>query len=980
MAENDIVYEKITDEINYEDLDNIWQYDKNMLADFSKDIKLYDYQLESLENASKLLWLFYHNFYNYPENRDYNKFLDAKIELYKQAKTKNEKVEGLNLSSKKNPIFKEIERYYNYKEEGNVKSISFCNFVNRMGFWMATGSGKTVVIIKLIEYLDYLIQHNAIPNNDLLVLTYRDDLITQFKNHIDLYNRDHQRKIEIYSLKDYDKVKFESLSFTNDNINIFVYRSDLISDESKEKELSYKDIENDGKWYIILDEAHKGDKEDSKRQLYFSLLTRFGFLFNFSATFTDPWDIITTAYNFNLPTFIEKGYGKNLYISKIGIDFDKFDEEDRERTILKGLILLAAINKAKTKLPTKLKYHNPLMVIYGNSVNTDSSDLKTIFKVIEKLGSGINILTFNAAKNELEKELSEKPEYEFKEEEFKPDIPIISKINEKEILREVFNSDRTGKIEVITVPGIKEEMIFKVKSSDRPFAMIKIGEIKEWLKNEFSNYEINERYENKSYFEELNDPNNPVNILLGSRAFYEGWDSNRPNVMMFINIGVGNSRKYVTQSIGRGERIEPIPNQRKRLRILKEEGLDNGLYKEEYNSYIQLLETLFIFGTNSDNIKNILSAIKFEEGKSGKIIELEKNEEEIDDKLLLIPTYKSSKDIDVNEIPKFNGNYNLLKNFLEWLESDKLLYTIYQDYIKPSDINRVKSYIKSENFEENETGNALFSMKELLNHIKISVEKFEKFKQVEDEIVHFKQIMAYLDDKDVDLIKNKIKEVVTAGNKKKEEELKRKLNSNKITIDQYTDEIKKLGKHESETIPVGNRTVKIEKLRNHYYLPVILSERSKEEFLTHIINEYSEINFVENLSEYINDNNLEADYWLFSKIDDKFDKIYIPYYDKEKNKMSKFFPDFIFWIKKSNNYNIIFVDPKGIEHTSYEHKVDGFSKIFEKDGKPRIFTYEGRNVIVHLYLYTKDKKLLPEKYKNYWFDSINQIFDIIKYS
>ena len=29
----------------------------------------------------------------------------------------------------------------------------------------------------------------------------------------------------------------------------------------------------------------------------------------------------------------------------------------------------------------------------------------------------------------------------------------------------------------------------------------------------------------------------PFNILFGSRSFYEGWDSNRPNVMNFINIG-----------------------------------------------------------------------------------------------------------------------------------------------------------------------------------------------------------------------------------------------------------------------------------------------------------------------------------------------------------------------------------------------------------------------------------------------------------
>jgi type III restriction enzyme len=30
---------------------------------------------------------------------------------------------------------------------------------------------------------------------------------------------------------------------------------------------------------------------------------------------------------------------------------------------------------------------------------------------------------------------------------------------------------------------------------------------------------------------------------MGSRSFYEGWDSNRPNVANFINIGVGTDAR-----------------------------------------------------------------------------------------------------------------------------------------------------------------------------------------------------------------------------------------------------------------------------------------------------------------------------------------------------------------------------------------------------------------------------------------------------
>jgi len=132
---------------------------------------------------------------------------------------------------------------------------------------------------------------------------------------------------------------------------------------------------------------------------------------------------------------------------------------------------------------------------------------------------------------------------------------------------------------------------------------MKIGDAEKWVKEKLTNYEINESYENTSYFKIINQKDCPANILMGSRAFYEGWDSNRPNVMIFINIGMGDAKKYVTQSIGRGVRIEPIKDKRKRLMPLKRE--DDITAKEIYSKLdeedISLIETLFI---NCFNPKN----------------------------------------------------------------------------------------------------------------------------------------------------------------------------------------------------------------------------------------------------------------------------------------------------------------------------------------------------------------------------------------
>ncbi|MCW1292180.1 MAG: restriction endonuclease subunit R, partial [Candidatus Rehaiarchaeum fermentans] len=716
-------------------------------------------------------------------------------------------------------------------------------------------------------------------------------------------------------------------------------------------------------------------------QIYYSFLTRYGFLFNFSATFTDPWDIITTVYNFNLDRFIEKGYGKNVYLSQKGINLKEFSEDEKEKVVLKGLILLAASKKAKSQL-AGLLYHNPLMVIYGNSVNTDEADLKIIFRVIERIAKGINLKNFDNAKSEIIEELTQHPRYVFAHEEFQMN-DLIKDITTNDILTLVFNSNKAGSIEVLKIPKNNKELVFKLKTSDKPFAMIKIGDITDWIKKEFKDYEINEAYDNESYFENINSENSTINILLGSRSFYEGWDSNRPNVMMFINIGVGDSKKYVLQSIGRGERIEPLKNERKRLRFLARENIKaKELYDKANHTFVSLIETLFVFGTSVKNINSILNAIKFEREKNGQIIKLNKNIE-IGNKLLLVPTYEKEENIAISEIPKFSGNYDLIKSYIEWIGDDKLLYAIYSENIKPSDVIKLKEYIEDKNnFEGTDKGNAYQQLMALFDHININLENLKEFKQLQDEIVHFEHISAILDDQDIEELKKKINGVLASIDRTaKEKELKAQLKSGKIDIDQYTAEIKKLSTLAGvDTFTNKNEQIEIKNIDKHYYLPIIISKDEKVDFINHIITVKSEKKFLRDLEEYTKENDIDVDYWFFSKIDQSLDKIYIPYYDKEKNKISKFFPDFIFWLKKGERFYIIFVDPKGTTYTDYEYKVDGFSRIFEENGKPKEFNYNGLKVQVILYLYTDDKNKLSEKYKEYWYDNIEKIFNVFKNS
>src|SRR5690606_6661684 len=99
------------------------------------------------------------------------------------------------------------------------------------------------------------------------------------------------------------------------------------------------------------------------------------------------------------------------------------------------------------------------------------------------------------------------------------------------------------------------------------------------------------------------------------------------------------------------------------------------------------------------------------------------------------------------------------------------------------------------------------------------------------------------------------------------------------------------------------------------------------DYIKHIIKTESEVKFIEALEEYLekSDNKFkDFEWWFFSKLDESLDEVYIPYYNPILNKISKFKPDFIFWLKNGTDYTILFVDPKGTEHTSAYRKIDGY--------------------------------------------------------
>ena len=969
---------------------------------FSQHKKLWDYQQNALIGAMKALWKYYEDFRDYsPDEVDFYDELTKNENDIRKGKLfscyeYNNLDENLDYTLNKASV-KILEDYFTVEND----KIKFKHFINRMSFWMATGSGKTLVIVKLIHLLHTLITRGEIPENDILVLAHKDELIEQFRVHVREFNQaNFGVYIRLHDLKDYSNIKRSNPSlFSGDELNVFTYRSDNLTTAQKDKQIDFRNYENGGRWYVLLDEAHKGDKEESKRQHIFSVLSRNGFLFNFSATFTDPRDIYTTVSNFNLAEFISKGYGKHISILNRQItefrrqNNEDFTGEEKQKIVLQSLLALTVIGKQSEKVRAVQKdlFHKPLLITLVNSVNTEDADLKLFFRELERIAKGdVSDELFQAAKAELWNEFKGGVSLMFETDKFLLNEAEFTALTIKDVRKEVFNSKGTGAIEVVRRPSDRKEIAFKIQSAEKPFALIKIGDISEWLKTDLIGYEIIETFDDEGYFENLNKETSDIKILMGSRTFYEGWDSNRPNVINFINIGIGtDAKKFVLQSIGRGVRIEPLPNKRRRLANLKNANVIDDKLFQAVRKPSELLETLLIFGTNRTALEKVVEELKKEKTEKTHTIELDKNTD-ITLKPLLIPVYKSANHpIITQKTPKrfevVPEEIQTLQNYMNFVNDDAVL--LLRHRTTPKDFQGLEMSLADESkFYEKDKDARRFKnigllWKNLIGYFNVIPKEFEGFKELDDEISHYKKILVTMED--VTELKQKINKVKNFKNAEiQETELQKQLAENKISIAEFTDKIKNLAKNteETEKFEYKDEKIEIKRFASHYYLPSIISEDEKISFIKHIIKVESEKHFLKKLQEYLdNPNNKLKDFddWAFSKLDESLDNVVIPYVNKAKNVISNFNPDFIFWMKRGKDYSIVFIDPKGTENVSgYQYKLEGYEDLFQANDKPKVFTQNGNNVRVFVFLYNKNKATLGSGlYPEYWIDKMDDVIE-----
>ncbi|MFH1662069.1 MAG: DEAD/DEAH box helicase family protein [Candidatus Falkowbacteria bacterium] len=939
---------------------------------FGLDWKLFEYQKKALENITALLYLVY-NDYKQNNGLALERNKRELFQLYRKFGLTQEISDQLDIKEE-NENFKFLSSYFPAGTR-----ISFESFINRVAFWMATGSGKTLVMIKLLAILADLINKDLIPQKDILILAPKDEILSQIKDHINKFNKGAEITINLRNLKEWEKIKNQQSIFNKNEINVFYYRADNIADRetvAKKKNgqrINYESIYNNGDWYLILDEAHKGEKETSKRQQYFIALTQNGFLFNFSATFTDEIDIATTIFDYKLDTFLKDGYGKKLYIADS--DFknfnksvdDDFSFNEKKDIIAQTLIIFSLAKSRFNKLQSisKKLYHAPLLITLANSVNTEEADLKIFYKLLAEIAKGK--FDFERTKRNLVAKMENKMEYLF--ELGGIDQMLISEIQnlkKQDFFKLVFNAENQGNIEIVKFKDNSRELAFKLVGASKYFMLIVASDIIKWENNVLDGYEFGGVIE-ESFFEDINKKND-INILLGSRIFAEGWDTNRPNIINFINIGVSDdAKKFVLQSIGRGIRIEPISNQRKRF-----EYLDNSLFADSEIKKIEksnnLLESLFVFATNKEVVKNILEGLEKQANQEWiKLEGINKNEEVKESELpIFIPVFESDK---LNNKPFWIGKneYNELSRLVN-KNGPKVL--LLKRVAKIRTFNKVKNknnFKIDERRRKKSIENILFIADNYFNE---SVKKLSEIKILDGEISNYKEVRTNIEKDEVKKIEKDILKITKP--KKSSSEIFQMVKDGKISQTEF----EKMDKEriDDEEIDTFKKYLEFKMLEEHYYSPILFKKDT--EHFQHIIKKETEINFLHDLKEYLTQENnklKDFDWWYFSKIDEAIDRISIPYFDSKKGEYRMFFPDFIFWFKKDDKYYLKFIDPHGIEYTGNStDKIDGFLNFVDDFRNLKNKKFE--KVEMFYYNELKPSKEIKEEYKKYWTNDFNRIF------
>ena len=495
-----------------------------------------------------------------------------------------------------------VEKRNAAKPAGELKDSKFSESdLKKLAFWMATGSGKTLIMhINYQQFLHYNPASAGLDN--ILLITPNEGLSDQ-----------HMAEMAASSIPARRFDLNESGLMTTGKDVVRVIEITKLVGEKRGGGVSVPVEAFEGNNLIFVDEGHKGSGGEAWRS-FRDALGETGFTFEYSATFGQALtaarnDELTAEYgkaivfDYSYRYFHGDGCGKDFHI----LNLKEETTEDKTETLLLGNLLSfyeqqrVFEEQAEALRPYNLE--KPLWVFVGSTVNAvftedkqKRSDVLTVarflhhllenkrgwaVKTIQKLIDGKTGLVtpdgqdvFDGRFNYL-RETGLAPEKAF-----------------QDILAKVLHAPTGGGLHLCAIRGSAGEIGLKASGAEGYFGLIYIGDtstFKKLVEEDDSGITLEEDAVTGSLFDGINDSGTSIDILIGAKKFMEGWNSWRVSNMGLLNIGRKEGSEII-QLFGRGVRL------RGKDFTLKRSSTLGGSHPE----HVGLLETLNIFAVRAN--------------------------------------------------------------------------------------------------------------------------------------------------------------------------------------------------------------------------------------------------------------------------------------------------------------------------------------------------------------------------------------------
>jgi hypothetical protein len=470
--------------------------------------------------------------------------------------------------------------------------------LNKLAYWSATGSGKTLLMhANILQYLYYLEKHNRRHElNRIILLTPNEGLSQQ-----------HVREFETAGIT--------AELFNKDGRGLFAGQAVEVIDIHKLKdEMGDKTIAIDafeGNNLVLVDEGHRGASsgEEGAWMRFRNALCEDGFSFEYSATFgqaikanralTDLY-AKNILFDYSYRYFYGDGFGKDYQILNL-------DEGTQENHLERYLVacLLAFFQQQRLYRENEAAFRpfnieKPLWIFVGGSVTKtlatrDASDIIEILLFLARyVGDRAGSI------ERIERVLNQGLVTADGKNLFNGRFTYLNTAGLtatqvfEETLASLFNAPSGGLLHVENLKGATGEIALRVGDMNEPFGVINVGDDAKLVKLcEEKGLQTGERQFPGSLFHEINKPHSTVNVLIGSKKFTEGWNSWRVSTMGLMNVGQTEGSQII-QLFGRGVRLKGYDLS------LKRSGKTHLPEDVTPPKHIGLLETLNIFGIRAD--------------------------------------------------------------------------------------------------------------------------------------------------------------------------------------------------------------------------------------------------------------------------------------------------------------------------------------------------------------------------------------------